>query len=57
MRPATIYNIFLGVVRLTPWIQGRFFLFPESVFVSNVMEKRDNGFPEIFMKCQGRPKK
>ena len=56
MRQGMIYNIF-GMLRLTSWIHGRFFLLRGSVFVSNVMENEWTDFHEFFMKCQGRPKK
>ena len=42
-----------GILQLTPWILGRFFfLFPGSVFVSNIMENMWTDTHKTFMKCQ-----
>ena len=43
MRLGTNRNIF-GMLQLTHWIQDQCFLFPWSVFLSNVLGKRANGF-------------
>ena len=49
VRQAMICIVF-WMLRLTPWIQGRFLLFHGSVFV---MEKRENGFSWNFHEMAG----
>ena len=56
IRQAMICNIF-GIVRLTPWIQGRFFYFLDQCLLVMLWKNGWTDFNEIVMKCRGRPTK
>ena len=44
-------------VTVNPLNPGSIYIFPGSVFVCNIMEKRVSRFPWFFMKCQARHQK